>query len=421
MISIDNILSETDIDYINNLSEVIENKSKLNNNNNNIKFSIILTNSIREKLETKLAINLSTIESIPMQWVQGDVKSHIDRGVSNFTNTYLVYLNDNPGKLIINGQDHPIKKNRAYTFNEGTEHKTEGTELSQRLLIGPMSETGSPVGTTPIRYFANLSDAQNGSPYLTYSSGYIIGQNLFDSNDFGNPNTPNILFVQSINSWLIEPTTSSIGGSPTYVAYSNGQTLLDTSNNIDTSYNIYYYYNLYPNAPCFLEGSKILCQINGEEVYQKIEEINPGTLIKTSLSGYKKVEYIGHGTFNNPDNENRHQMRLYRCDPKNYPEITESLIITGCHSILVDYLSEKQKKGIENSYNKIFITENKYRLPAFLDERAEPWLNHGNHTIWHLALENDDYYYNYGIYANGLLVETSSKRFMKELSNLTLK
>jgi hypothetical protein len=37
-----------------------------------------------------------------------------------------------------------------------------------------------------------------------------------------------------------------------------------------------------------------------------------------------------------------------------------------------------------------------------------------------LALENDDYYMNYGIYANGLLVETCSKRFMKELSSMTL-
>lgn len=29
-------------------------------------------------------------------------------------------------------------------------------------------------------------------------------------------------------------------------------------------------------------------------------------------------------------------------------------------------------------------------------------------------------YINYGIYANGLLVESCSKRYLKELSNLTL-
>ena len=31
--------------------------------------------------------------------------------------------------------------------------------------------------------------------------------------------------------------------------------------------------------------------------------------------------------------------------------------------------------------------------------------------IWHFALENDNYFSNYGIWANGLLVETCSKRY----------
>ena len=34
--------------------------------------------------------------------------------------------------------------------------------------------------------------------------------------------------------------------------------------------------------------------------------------------------------------------------------------------------------------------------------------------------ENDNYFGNYGIYANGLLVETCSKRYLKELSNMSL-
>jgi hypothetical protein len=41
-------------------------------------------------------------------------------------------------------------------------------------------------------------------------------------------------------------------------------------------------------------------------------------------------------------------------------------------------------------------------------------------TIYHIALENDDYYMNYGVYANGLLVETCSKRYLKELSRMEL-
>ena len=57
---------------------------------------------------------------------------------------------------------------------------------------------------------------------------------------------------------------------------------------------------------------------------------------------------------------------------------------------------------------------------ACLDERAQPYLEEGVFTIWHIALDNDNYYFNYGIYANGLLVETCSKRYLKELSGMTL-
>ena len=69
---------------------------------------------------------------------------------------------------------------------------------------------------------------------------------------------------------------------------------------------------------------------------------------------------------------------------------------------------------------KIYVTDNKYRVPACADPRASVYENVGTYTIYHLALENDNYYMNYGIYANGLLVETCSKRYLKELSNMSL-
>ena len=61
-----------------------------------------------------------------------------------------------------------------------------------------------------------------------------------------------------------------------------------------------------------------------------------------------------------------------------------------------------------------------YRLPACVDNRSSVYEVEGNYTIYHLALENENYYYNYGIYANGLLVETCSKRYLTELSNMML-
>ena len=50
--------------------------------------------------------------------------------------------------------------------------------------------------------------------------------------------------------------------------------------------------------------------------------------------------------------------------------------------------------------------------------RAKVYEVPGEYTIYHVALENEDNYMNYGIYANGLLVETCSKRYLKELSGM---
>jgi hypothetical protein len=171
---------------------------------------------------------------------------------------------------------------------------------------------------------------------------------------------------------------------------------------------------------CFLEGSRILCLLDNQEKYVPVEKIRKGTLVKTLSSGYKPVDMIGHAKVYNSGDSARIKNRLFRCSKKNYPELFEDLIITGCHSILVgDITAEQRAKSIEYN-NDIYITENRYRLIACLDDRAEPYEVEGEHPIWHLALENNDIYMNYGIFANGLLVETASKRMMKEYSGMEL-
>ena len=52
--------------------------------------------------------------------------------------------------------------------------------------------------------------------------------------------------------------------------------------------------------------------------------------------------------------------------------------------------------------------------------RTAVYEKEGVHLIYHIALEHADYYMNYGVYANGLLVETTSKRYLKELSDMIL-
>jgi len=130
---------------------------------------------------------------------------------------------------------------------------------------------------------------------------------------------------------------------------------------------------------------------------------------------------IGKKEINHLALKERIKDQLYVCSPLNFPEVFEDLIITGCHSILVDnFTSEIQKENSIEINGDVYITDNKYRLPACIDERTSVFINPGSFTIYHFALENNDYYMNYGIYANGLLVETCSKRYLKELSNMTL-
>jgi hypothetical protein len=171
---------------------------------------------------------------------------------------------------------------------------------------------------------------------------------------------------------------------------------------------------------CFKEGSQILALKDGKDVYVPIQQLRPGDLVKTASSGYKAIWNIGHTVLLNPGHANRTKDRLYVCSKDAYPELTEDLVITGCHSILVDHIRDSERAAILDQFKKVYITENRYRLPACIDERAKPFQKEGLVKLWHFALEHTDYYMNYGVYANGLLVETCSKRYLKELSNMKL-
>lgn len=168
---------------------------------------------------------------------------------------------------------------------------------------------------------------------------------------------------------------------------------------------------------CFLGDSNILT-VNG---YRPIQDLRNGDLVKTLNHGFLPISMIGRKEIHHVASNERIKDQLYKCTSSNFPEVFEDLVITGSHSILVEeFCSEEQRNKIIELYDEIYITDDKYRLPACVDERTVVYEKEGNYMIYHLALENEDYYSNYGIYANGLLVETCSKRYLKELSNMEL-
>jgi len=175
-----------------------------------------------------------------------------------------------------------------------------------------------------------------------------------------------------------------------------------------------------PNAPCFKEGTLILCLEGDKEVYKPIESLMPRDLVKTEKNGFVKIELIGNSLFYNSNSTVRDETKLYRCTKAAYPELTEDLYITGTHSILVQSLTQEEKEKTIKSLRQLFLTGKKWRLMAFIDSRTEAVEQEGVYTIYHLALEHEMLDCNYGIYANGLLVESCSKRYLLEHSNMKL-
>jgi hypothetical protein len=169
--------------------------------------------------------------------------------------------------------------------------------------------------------------------------------------------------------------------------------------------------------PCFLEGSKILT----DKGYVPVEDLRKGDMVKTVLNGFVPIHAVGVREIEHQCLDERDKDQLYLCSPKNYPELTEDLVITGCHSVLVPrFESPEQRAETKKVLGDNYVTDGHYRLPACVDRRAEVYSVSGKFNVYHIALENSDYYMNYGVYANGLLVESTSKRYLLKLSGMKL-
>ena len=162
---------------------------------------------------------------------------------------------------------------------------------------------------------------------------------------------------------------------------------------------------------CFREDSLILSFIDEKEQYVPINSLKNGMLVKTFKHGYKQIFGISKSIITDSDNKD---YKLYKCTNEHYPEIFQDLYITGNHSILVSKITEKQREDCVKAMGRFCVTDGKGRLMAHLDNRAIPHSFTGTCNIFHLALEHECIDSNYGIYANGLLVETTSKRLINQ-------
>ncbi len=127
---------------------------KRSTNGSVVYFTMELTPEIKAIILETMGLDLSGVDAVPMRWVNGDTMPHIDKDITNstrnFENTYLMYVTGSAGQFIIDKETYPITAGTGYIFNEGLYHSTVDTGTEPRLLMGPMSEAGIPVGTNII-------------------------------------------------------------------------------------------------------------------------------------------------------------------------------------------------------------------------------------------------------------------------------
>jgi hypothetical protein len=166
--------------------------------------------------------------------------------------------------------------------------------------------------------------------------------------------------------------------------------------------------SLFNKVRCFNEGTKILCRKNGKEQYISVEDLREGDKVYTENHGYKKIADMRKATVV----LNRlADMGLYRM--KKQGNMIADLEMTGLHAILIDkddakYADDIKRQGGLNK-DKYFV-DDKFRLRA--NECHEfKQMERKEYTIYSFSLQTPQQ--QYGIYANGLLVETTSRRILR--------
>lgn len=267
------VLSTIEINELLQNSDVQLNKEKLSTENV-VKFSISLSNEIKSKLEHGLSIQLH--ETVPMRWIKGDTLPHIDKGDSEFENTYLIYLTDSDGSLIVDGIQYPIIAGNAHVFSEGLEHSTINT-TNDRLMIGPMSESGIRVGSPSIFYFLNRTDAE------TFNNIVFNNYNTTIENIPSNINAT----LSNINSWMMLNSNDLITPLGPY----------NTGHTFDPTQNYYLYPATLISNICFPKDTPIVTDqgivniqdITNQTIYGlKVEHITQTTSIHKDLVCFEK-------------------------------------------------------------------------------------------------------------------------------------
>lgn len=171
------------------------------------------------------------------------------------------------------------------------------------------------------------------------------------------------------------------------------------------------------NKPiCFNKDTKILCFIDNKEQYVNVQDLRKGTLIKTLDHGYKPINVIKTGTYR----LGRPGVDQGMFKMKKTGSMLADLEMTGLHSILVDsndpeYADQVARFEVANAKFKRpwgWMVDGKNRLPANSCVQFKK-MSVRDYTVYSFALDKQQM--QYGVWANGVLVETTSHRYINQM------
>ena len=160
--------------------------------------------------------------------------------------------------------------------------------------------------------------------------------------------------------------------------------------------------------PCFTKGTKIL-SLNEDrrEEYVSVENVCKGDLIKTQLHGFRPIENIDKlFVINKPDAPRNSMYKILKQEDED-TKVFKDLTLMGEHSILVDKLTDEQEREETSCYGDIYDIDGKFCNHCCLSKNFEKITEKKIYECFHITLHDDgDYDKGFGVWANGLLVET---------------
>jgi hypothetical protein len=169
---------------------------------------------------------------------------------------------------------------------------------------------------------------------------------------------------------------------------------------------------------CFSEGTRILgLTAQLKEEYRLVQDLIIGDFIKSYLHGYRKVSKILKGFFVNNPTEQGVANCMYRMSKTEDNGLIEDLTLTRNHGVLVEKLTEDEEKKVDK--NNLPVIDGLLSIITADSDKFEKVKDTNVYNYYHFSLDGDgDNDRRFGVYANGLLVETPSNNMMDGAMNI---